>query len=92
MDYPTAIPSTRVFYGQMWQLFVKEGDAVKSEVRIHRFGHSGSDGTYSWVFPKHDLIILYFTQSRGQRTRMYLEQQFDDLFEDPKPSGARSEG
>lgn len=92
MDYPSAIPSTRVFYGQMWQLFMKEGTEAESTGRVPRFGHSGSDGTYAWVFPAHDLIILYFTQSRGQRTRMYLEQQFDDLFEDQAPSGLRGEG
>lgn len=33
------------------------------------FGHTGSDGTLAWADPERDIIILYFTQSRGTDTR-----------------------
>jgi CubicO group peptidase (beta-lactamase class C family) len=32
------------------------------------FGHGGSDGTVAWADPENDLMILYFTQSRGNQT------------------------
>lgn len=32
------------------------------------FGHSGSDGTVALAVPSLDLVVLYFTQSRGEDT------------------------
>ncbi len=32
------------------------------------FGHDGSDGTWGIAIPKLDLMVLYFTQSRGGAT------------------------
>jgi len=32
------------------------------------FGHSGSDGTYAYAIPHLDILVLYFTQSRGNNT------------------------
>ncbi len=32
------------------------------------FGHSGYDGTIAWVDMQNDLIVCYFTQSRGTET------------------------
>ena len=29
------------------------------------FGHGGSEGTYAFVDPRHELIVLVFTQSPG---------------------------
>jgi CubicO group peptidase (beta-lactamase class C family) len=49
-------------YGMHWERF-SEPDSTG----LPRFGHSGSDGTYAEAFPKQDVILLYFTQSRGAR-------------------------
>ena len=46
-------------------------------------GHSGSDGTNAWAFPDRDLIILYFTQSRGGLTPVRLESEIDRLLLHP---------
>ena len=35
------------------------------KLKVTSFGHGGSDGTGAWVFPAEDLIVCYFTQSRG---------------------------
>jgi CubicO group peptidase (beta-lactamase class C family) len=43
------------FYGYGWMV---SGDGV--------FSHSGSDGTFSWVDPNNNLIVLVFTQSPGE--------------------------
>ena len=46
---------------------------------LELFGHSGSDGTYAWAWPERDLIILYFTQSRGGLTALKIEKPIDRL-------------
>ena len=46
-------------YGFQWQIH-KESPLT--------FGHGGSDGTIAIAIPEDDLIFLYFTQSRGNRT------------------------
>lgn len=77
MSYANQVPGTRAHYGQMWQVYVA-GDGYQEGERI-AFGHSGSDGTYAWVWPDQELIVCYFTQSRGQRTRLLLEQLIEEL-------------
>lgn len=72
-EYDCAIPGAEVRYGEAWIVYIGE-----AERRIG-FGHSGSDGTYAWAFPEQDLMILYFTQSRGQKTRLVLERDFGAL-------------
>ncbi|MCB9153837.1 MAG: hypothetical protein H6649_07255 [Caldilineae bacterium] len=47
------------------------------------FGHSGSDGTWAWAWPDRDLMVLYFTQSRGQATGIGLEGDLYRLLIDP---------
>lgn len=44
------------FYGLGWTVY-------SSGV----YGHSGSEGTMAWVDPRHELIVLVFTQSPGGR-------------------------
>ena len=44
------------FYGYGW--FVSK-DGI--------FSHGGSDGTFAWVDPKHQIIGLIFTQSPGRK-------------------------
>ncbi len=70
---PTGFPFTQVYYGQMSVL------NLSSDGQLQIFGHSGSDGTWAWAFPQHDLLVLYFTQSRGQMTGIRLETDLDRL-------------
>lgn len=79
---PGAFPSLRLDYGQGWVLYVPE-DAPQGEGEVALFGHSGSDGTWAWAWPDRDLIVLYFTQSRGQGTGITLEDELDRLLIHP---------
>ena len=80
-DYPTEFPGLDVWYGQMWMLYL-DPDAPEGAAPV-AFGHGGSDGTAAWVFPDRDLIILYFTQSRGGATVIRLEETIDRLLINP---------
>jgi CubicO group peptidase (beta-lactamase class C family) len=79
-DYPTEFPGLDVYYGQMWELHLETGAPDGKPVI---FGHSGSDGTAAWVWPDLDLIVLYFTQSRGGLTVLRLEEVIDSLLIHP---------
>jgi CubicO group peptidase (beta-lactamase class C family) len=72
--YPTDFFGLTPYYGQMSMLHVAKSDKVVV------IGHSGSDGTASWAFPEQDLIVCYFTQSRGGLTTIRLESTLDELF------------
>jgi CubicO group peptidase (beta-lactamase class C family) len=52
-------------YGMQWQVFPEMGS---SEDGLPVFGHGGSDGTIAVADPGEDLMVLYFTQSRGGST------------------------
>ena len=71
---PTGFSGRDTFYGRMAQLWMNP-DEEKPEI----IGHSGSDGTFAWAWPEHDLMVLYFTQSRGGRSGLNLERWIDDL-------------
>ena len=43
------------------------------------FSHTGSDGTLASVDPSNKLLVLYFTQSRGNRTFYYISDVIDDV-------------
>ncbi len=73
--YLTGFRDLNTFYGQMAMLHAS-GDSP-DKARVAAFGHSGSDGTAAWAFPEHDLIICYFTQSRGQLTPIRMEGLID---------------
>ena len=79
--YPTGFYDLEAYYGQMAILF-SNGTAVEDEVEV--IGHSGSDGTYAWAWPEHDLMILYFTQSRGSMSGIKLESRIDELLIHPE--------
>jgi CubicO group peptidase (beta-lactamase class C family) len=79
MRFPTGFYNLDVYYGQMSVLYT---DYEGGEVVL--IGHSGSDGTYAWAWPEHDLIVLYFTQSRGGASGIYLESDIDRLFFHPE--------
>jgi hypothetical protein len=66
----------------MWVVYVAE-DVLPGEGEMALFGHSGSDGTWAWAWPDRDLIVLYFTQSRGQGTGIALEDEIDRLLIHP---------
>jgi CubicO group peptidase (beta-lactamase class C family) len=77
LTHSTGFTGLTVHYGQLWSLRMsaKSDDDTQPVV----FGHSGSDGTWAWAFPEHDLMVLYFTQSRGTRTGIELEKHIDRL-------------
>jgi CubicO group peptidase (beta-lactamase class C family) len=71
---PTGFPDAVTYYGQLWVIHV-HSETLKPMV----WGHSGSDGTYAWVWPQYDLMVLYFTQSRGTPTGLELEAEIDRI-------------
>jgi len=73
--FPTGFTGMKTYYGQMSVLNAIGDTPEKAKVIV--FGHSGSDGTVGWCFPQHDLIICYFTQSRGQATVIRMESVLD---------------
>jgi CubicO group peptidase (beta-lactamase class C family) len=81
MPYPTGFYDLEAYYGQMAILFANSTDGIP-EVEV--IGHSGSDGTYAWVWPESDLMILYFTQSRGSTSGIKLESKIDELLIHPE--------
>jgi hypothetical protein len=84
-DYPTEFPGLDVWYGQMWMLYM-DPDAAEGAAPV-AFGHGGSDGTAAWVWPERDLIVLYFTQSRGGATVIRFEEVLDRLLINPRTAG-----
>jgi CubicO group peptidase (beta-lactamase class C family) len=50
-------------YAMHWQIFSEAADH-----QLPVFGHGGSDGTLAVMIPQKDLMVLYFTQSRGGAT------------------------
>ena len=79
MPYPTGFYELEAYYGQMAILFL---DSATGETGV--IGHSGSDGTYAWAWPEQDLMILYFTQSRGSTSGIKLESRIDELLIHPE--------
>jgi CubicO group peptidase (beta-lactamase class C family) len=84
--YPTRFPGVTVYHGQMAVLHV-DAEQVQggplSDLQPSIVGYSGSDGTIAWAWPDLDLMILYFTQSRGGATAIRLEAEIDRLLLHP---------
>ncbi|MCH2183423.1 MAG: beta-lactamase family protein [Mariniblastus sp.] len=76
---PTGFARLNSSYGQLMHLYDREGE-------VNVFGHSGSDGTYAWAWPAEDLMVLYFTQSRGSGTMFRMEAVIDSLLARPIPN------
>jgi CubicO group peptidase (beta-lactamase class C family) len=74
--YPCGFFGLKPHYGQMSMLYAPGDSPTRTEVRA--FGHGGSDGTGAWAFPAEDLIVCYFTQSRGQASTIRLETTIQD--------------
>ena len=75
-SYPTGFRNLETYYGQMMVTHRVIGKEKEKPVII---GHSGSDGTNAWAWPDKDLIICYFTQSRGGMTPLRIESHIDRL-------------
>jgi hypothetical protein len=69
--YPSGFFGLKPYYGQMSMLYASGASPAKAKVLA--IGHGGSDGTGAWAFPAENLIVCYFTQSRGQVTTIRLE-------------------
>ena len=77
----TGLPGLRADYGYLMQLWTGPGPEGKEDEReVVAFGHTGSDGTYAWVFPDQNAMVLYFTQSRSNTTGMRVEESLGNLF------------
>jgi len=50
---------TEIPYGSHWEVVVDDAGTTRG------FGHGGSDGTMALCFPEEELLLLFFTQSRG---------------------------
>ncbi len=83
-DMPNGFAGTTVHYGQMAILLMQENASEGAAPVL--IGHSGSDGTWAAAWPELDLMILYFTQSRGQGTGTRLEFTIDELLINPRPT------
>ena len=89
MDYPAAFRDLRTRYGQLWMLWTSspapDAENLAAE-KVIAFGHGGSDGTIAWMWPEQDLIVMYYTQSRGGMTSVSIGPEVDRLLirgEDP---------
>ena len=78
-SYPTGFNDMKTYYGQMMITYrdyrAKDPKLAKPLV----IGHSGSDGTASWAIPDRNILIAYFTQSRGGRTALSIEEAIDQF-------------
>jgi CubicO group peptidase (beta-lactamase class C family) len=74
--YPSGFFGLKPHYGQMSMLHASGEQPTRKDVRV--FGHGGSDGTGAWAFPAENLIVCYFTQSRGQASTIRLETTIQD--------------
>ena len=88
MPYPEGFYNLEAYYGQMAILFSNNASGVPL---VEVIGHSGSDGTYVWAWPDLDLMILYFTQSRGSTTGIKLESNIDELLIHPEIAALNEE-
>lgn len=84
---PTGFSQYEVRYGRMLEVRVPLEPSGTSEAVV---GHSGSDGTIVWVWPERELVVAYFTQSRGNGTHLRLEQIIDRVILHPGGPVARS--
>lgn len=78
---PSEIPSLTFGYGYLMTVLTRENaDDPAKAPKVVVFGHNGSDGTHAWVFPEQDVMVFYFTQSRGTLTGMRVGEVLAELF------------
>ena len=80
--FPSGFEGIETHYGELWELWIDKQSKTSSE--LYAFGHNGSDGTYAYVFPATDLMVLYFTQSRGGGTGPAFESTLQREIVDPR--------
>ncbi|MGB8633828.1 MAG: serine hydrolase domain-containing protein [Rhodanobacteraceae bacterium] len=71
------------YYGQLWMIRAKTEEHGGTK-RV-MFGHDGSDGTHAWAWPEQDLMVLFFTQSRGTLAGIGIEKSVEDLLVAQQP-------
>jgi CubicO group peptidase (beta-lactamase class C family) len=76
----TGFSGIKLRYGQMMQLLVPDAD---SDGEPAAFGHSSPEGILAWAWPGQDLIILFFTQTRGARAEVTFETAVDQALIHP---------
>ncbi len=81
-NYPQPSGDLRIYYGQQWMVYARDTDGGEP-VRV-LFGHGGSDGTHAWAWPDEDLMVLFFTQSRGTLGGVGLERVLQTVLVDQK--------
>ncbi len=84
-DYPANFPGLDVHYGQQWIVYAQPGE--EGSPRSLLFGHDGSDGTHAWAWPELDLMVLFFTQSRGTLAGLSLTATLQKLLVDQELEG-----
>jgi CubicO group peptidase (beta-lactamase class C family) len=86
---PTHFSGLEARYGRMVEVHAAPGDSARAVI----VGHSGSDGTVIWAWPDRDLVVAYFTQSRGNVTYLRMERVIDDVLLHPnRPAAAVEAG
>lgn len=55
-------------YGRLWDIFPGPDIVFHSDQLLPEFGHIGGSGVIAYAVPQEDLIVLYFTQSRWNKT------------------------
>lgn len=75
--YTAGFDELSAFYAQQWMVYAAQNNTNSSAPIA--FGHSGSDGTHAWAWPEEDLMVLFFTQSRGATAGVGLERQIHKL-------------
>ena len=88
-NYASGFPGLDVYYGQQWLVYAETKDGKASQPVL--FGHDGSDGTHAWVWPERELMVLFFTQSRGTLAGVALARALqkyllDQDFEEQSPA------
>lgn len=84
VETPTGFSGVKPYYGQMmvsYRRFDSEGKPMPGPPVL--IGHSGSDGTNAWAWPDRQLVIVYFTQSRGGATAVRIEEHIQNHLIDP---------
>lgn len=84
--YPHGFGKLKLSYAQQWMVFYKDEANTPSI-----FGHNGSDGTHAYAWPEQDLIVLFFTQSRGTTAGIELEPALERLLIQQDVEGYRQE-
>jgi len=92
VPFPTGFPGQEVWHGEMAMLWreAEEADGPASGA-VRAFGYSGSDGTFAWGWPEETLMVLFFTQSRGQNIHLELESLLHSLVSDGENPAPTSE-